>query len=229
MTSAQDWWSRFPALSALQDAAWAELRRAARLIALPANTVAFRAGDTCENYLLVLEGSVRVQKLAENGREITLYRLEGGDACVLTTSCLLAHERYPAEGVAETDVIAAAIPKAAFFHALDHSPGFRRFVFAAYGERLSDLILLVEEVAFGRIDSRLATRLLALAGESDMVETTHQELAAELGTAREVVSRQLKDFERRGLVRLLRGRIQIIDRHTLGNFCKSPRSDPLFR
>lgn len=212
-----DWGTRFPALKALDDAAWMALRHAAHVLTLPAGTFAFRAGDACENYLLVLDGSVRVQKLAENGREITLYRLEGGDACVLTTSCLLAHERYPAEGVAETDVIAAAIPRPTFLHALDHSPGFRRFVFTGYGERLSDLILLVEEVAFGRIDSRLATRLLALAGESDMVETTHQELAAELGTAREVVSRQLKDFERRGLVRLLRGRIQIIDRHTLGH------------
>lgn len=215
MTSAPHWWSRFPGLAALDDPAWMELRSAARVVTLPAGAIAFRAGDTCENYLLVLDGSVRVQKLAENGREITLYRLEGGDACVLTTSCLLARERYPAEGVAETDVTAAAIPTAVFFRALDQSPGFRRFVFTAYGERLSDLILLVEEVAFGRIDGRLAARLLELAGEADALEVTHQALAAELGTAREVVSRQLKDFERHGFIRLLRGRIEILDRKAL--------------
>ncbi|MGE0079994.1 MAG: Crp/Fnr family transcriptional regulator [Thiohalomonadaceae bacterium] len=218
MSFTHDWWLRFPALAALDDPAWMELRNAARVLALPAGAVAFRAGDACENYLLVLDGSVRVQKLAENGREITLYRLEGGDACVLTTSCLLARERYPAEGVAETEVVAAVVPMATFLRALDQSPGFRRFVFTAYGERLSDLILLVEEVAFGRIDGRLAARLLELAGGADEVETTHQALAAELGTAREVVSRQLKDFERRGFVRLLRGRIQIVDGQSLKRY-----------
>lgn len=211
----KDWWSRFPSLLALDDAAWMELRAAARVVSLPAGSVAFRAGDACEHYLLVLDGSVRVQKLAENGREITLYRVESGDSCVLTTSCLLAREHYPAEGVAETDVTAAAIPTSAFFRALDHSPGFRRFVFTAYGQRLSDLILLVEEVAFGRIDGRLAARLLELGDHDGMVEATHQALAAELGTAREVVSRQLKDFERHGFIHLLRGRIQLVDRQAM--------------
>ncbi len=210
MTPPTDWWAQFPRLAPLADAAWLELRRSARVMTLPAGITVFRAGDVCENYMLVLEGSVRVQKLAENGREITLYRLEGGDSCVLTTSCLLARERYPAEGVTETEVTAAVLPVAGFFKALDQSPGFRQFVFTAYGQRLSDLIVLVEEVAFGRIDQRLCARLLELANAEGLVEATHQELAAELGTAREVVSRQLKDFERQGLLQLSRGRIHIL-------------------
>jgi CRP/FNR family transcriptional regulator len=211
MNAPRDWWQRFPGLAELDEPAWCELRESARVITVPTATIVFRAGDACENYMLVLEGSVRVQKLAENGREITLYRLEGGDSCVLTTSCLLARERYPAEGVTETEVTAAVLPVADFFRALDQSPGFRRFVFTAYGQRLSDLILLVEEVAFGRIDQRLAARLLELDNGDGAVEATHQALAAELGTAREVVSRQLKDFERHGFIRLLRGRIEIVN------------------
>jgi CRP/FNR family transcriptional regulator len=158
----------------------------------------------------VLEGSVRVQKLAENGREITLYRVESGGSCVLTTSCLLARERYPAEGITETEVIAAMIPLALFEKALDTSAGFRRFVFSTYAQRISHLILLVEEVAFGRIDERLAQCLLEMREVDNTVEATHQVLAAELGTAREVISRQLKEFERRGWIALQRGRIEIL-------------------
>ena len=215
MKPEQDWLEHFPALAALDDPVWSSIRDSARTMRVPAGTVVFRDSDPCRSYLLVISGSIRVQKTAENGREITLYRVEDGQTCVLTTSCLLAGNAYPAEGITETDVTAVSVPLAQFQRGLNESPGFRSFVFSAYGERISSLIVLVEEIAFGRLDVRLTTCLLQRAGEDGEVETTHQALAAELGTAREVVSRQLKEFERRGWIQLQRGRVRLLDRAAL--------------
>ncbi len=209
-TTPPQWLEQFPDLACLTDAAGVAALAATRVVTLPAAASVFRSGDPCRAYMLVLAGSVRVQKIAENGREITLYRVQGGQSCVLTTSCLMANDHYPAEGITESEVTAAVIPFAAFHRGLAESPRFREFVFAAYGQRLADLILLVEEVAFGRLDRRLAQRLLELA-EGGELRQTHQQLAADLGTAREVVSRQLKEFERAGLLRLHRGRIELLD------------------
>ena len=208
-TPAPDWLGRFPAL-ALDP----ELRRVARTaqpLRVPAGVTIFRPGDACQSYLMVVEGAVRVQKVSEHGREIVLYRVEAGQTCVLTTSCLLAGGRYPAEGVTETEVTAVALPLAPVHELLAGSDTFRRFVFASFGERLTGLMVLVEAIAFGRLDGRLARRLLALGEGADRVSITHQQLAAELGSAREVVSRVLKDFERSGWLTLERGQIVIRD------------------
>jgi CRP/FNR family transcriptional regulator, anaerobic regulatory protein len=210
-TTSQDWLGRFPALAAARDPELQRLVAAAPLLQVPAGVTVFHAGDACERYLMVLEGSVRVQKLAENGREIVLYRVAAGETCVLTTSCLLAGERYPAEGVTESPVTAAALPLARFQEALARSETFRRFVFTSFGERMAELMTLVEAIAFGRLDSRLAQRLLALGQSTARVPITHQQLAAELGSAREVISRLLKEFERLGCIALERGEIAILD------------------
>ncbi len=209
------WWSAFPALKDIQDSEWRALMDQARKVRLPSGTPVFHAGDTCHNFLFVLEGSVRVEKIAENGREIVLYHVGRGETCLLTTSCLITKERYPAEGIAETEVCAAILPDGVFNEALDVSTEFRRFVFSSFGARLTDLMALVEAISFGRGDARLARRLLESVDASDEVVATHQQLAAELGTAREVISRFLKEFEHRGLVRLARGHIVIADRETL--------------
>jgi CRP/FNR family transcriptional regulator, anaerobic regulatory protein len=206
------WWNAFPALKDIHDPRWRALMSNAREVTITPGESAFRAGDACRNFLFVLEGSVRVEKLAENGREIVLYRVGRGETCLLTTSCLIANERYPADGVTETEVRAAALPCNLFHEALALIPEFRSFVFASFGARLTELMALVEAIAFGRGDARLARRLLESGAVSGEVVTTHQQLAAELGTAREVVSRLLKEFEHRGLVRLARGRIMIADR-----------------
>ena len=206
----------FPALDAISERLVRELLGVAHSVQVSGGTALFRDGGPCEAYLLVVEGTVRVQKIAPNGREIVLYRVGAGETCILTTSCLLARRNYPATGIAETDVQGVAIPAAAFRHALATSDPFREFVFAEYGRRIADLIVLVEEVAFGRLDVRLAQRLLShVRGTDSVIRTTHQDLAAELGTAREVVSRQLKEFERRGWVGLHRGRIELMDRPSL--------------
>jgi CRP/FNR family transcriptional regulator len=209
---ASPWWNAFPALKDIQDPKWRALMAQAQEVILPPGTSVFHSGDACRHYLFVLDGSVRVAKIAENGREIVLYRVGRGETCLLTTTCLIAREQYPAEGVTETEVRAVALPDKVFHEALATSAEFRAFVFAAFGARLTELMLLVEAVTFGRGDARLARRLLESADASGEVVATHQELAAELGTAREVVSRFLKEFEHRGLVRLARGHLVIADR-----------------
>ncbi len=210
-----EWAHAIPALDEIKDTIGLRVLAAAEPVTLPAGMTVFRTGDRCQNYLLVLAGSIRVQKLSESGREIVLYRVEAGESCVLTTSCLLAAENYPAEAITETEVHGVAIPVDRFQDGLAHSEGFRRFVFSAYARRLSDLIGLVEQVAFLRVDVRLARHLLGHADAQQRLRVTHQDLAVELGTAREVVSRQLKEFERRGWVRLRRGEIAVLDAHAL--------------
>ncbi len=171
----------------------------------------FRAGDRCHTFLMVLDGTVRVQMTSETGREIVLYRVARGETCIVTTACLLTDAPYGAEAVAETDIDAVALAAGPFHELVARSAAFRDFVFASFGTRLTGMMMLIEEVAFGRIDLRLARFLADRCDAAGGLDTTHQALAVELGTAREVVSRQLKEFERRGLVALSRGRIQVPD------------------
>ena len=202
----------FPQIARIDPDCARMLEGAARVVTIPAGTVLFQDGTECSNYVLVIEGSVRVQKVAENGREIVLYRVERGQSCVLTTNCLIARDDYAAEGVAETAVKALILPAPTFRTLLAKSDAFRDFVFSAYAARISDLLMLIEEVAFGRIDVRLGAWLRQHADAAGEIKATHQDIAVELGTAREVVSRQLKEFERRGWVALGRGRIELRDR-----------------
>lgn len=211
MLDGANWSAHFPGLAAVSDKVRAKLDAAARKIAVPAGTVVFGPGKTPTDLLLLVSGSIRVQQLSENGREIVLYRVHGGESCVMTTACLLACEDYSAEGIAETDVEAIAIPRAAFDDLMATVPEFRAFVFTSYAERMTDLFLVIEEIAFKRIDIRLAQKLLDMRGSDDTLQITHHDLAVELGTVREVVSRQLQEFARRGWVTLSRGRIKIDD------------------
>ena len=210
-----DWLDAFPALRALEPGALDLLRGQGARVALPRGTVLFRIGSLCRNFLLLLDGTVRVQMTAETGREIVLYRVGRGETCILTTACLMTRADYNADGVAETDLDAVALGAGAFHELLARSAAFRDFVFASFGNRLLGMMTLVEEVAFGRIDLRLARFLADHRDGRGGLDTTHQALAVELGTAREVVSRQLKEFERRGLVELSRGRVAVRDADAL--------------
>lgn len=183
----------------------------AQCLNLPAGMRVFEPGSACQNYLLVGTGRVRVQLLGASGREVVLYHVGEGDSCVLTTSCLLGATTYPAEGVTETAVSALALAAADFNRGLDSSAAFRRFVFGNLGRRLSEVIARMEQLAFVPIDARLAAALLRLADGAGVITATHQDLAVELGSAREVVSRHLKRFEEQGLVRLHRGSVELRD------------------
>ncbi len=204
-----DWIDRFEGLSRLDTALRARLLEAAQIITVPRDGVIFGPGKAAENLLLLLEGSVRVHQTTDHGREIVLYRVRAGESCVMTTACLLAHETYSAEGVAETEVRAAAIPRAVFDELLAGSAMFRNFVFSAYSRRINDLFFVIEEIAFRRVDIRLAQKLQELDDGTGEIRATHQQLAAELGTAREVISRQLQEFQRRGWLTLSRGVIRL--------------------
>ena len=171
---------------------------------------AFRTGEHCSAYLVVLKGHVRVQLISAGGREVTLYRVDPGHTCVLTTSCLLSGNEYPAEAIAESEVEALGISQAAFQDALAKHANFRQHVFEKFSERLKNVIVRVEELVFESVDARLARALLKLDSEGKQ-DVTHQQLAVELGTAREVISRHLKQFKDDGLVRLGRGRVVVTD------------------
>ncbi len=205
------WLNALPDEARVSDPGWRLIGRHARIMDAPAGTELFRAGDPCSHFVIVLSGCVRVQYLDHNGNEIVLYRVREGETCILTTSCLLGQARYPAQGVAEETLQAALVPMPVFQEALAHEP-VRAYVFNTLGRRLVDLMLLIEEVAFRRMDGRLAQYLLK---QGEVVRATHQEIAVELGSAREVVSRLLKDFERKGWIAMQRRRIEILERRAL--------------
>lgn len=185
------------------------LAREAKMAHLKPGQKVFTPGQACSAFMVVKRGSVKVSTVTESGRELLLYRVGADETCVLTTACLLASSDYDAEGMAEADTDALVIPKALFEELMAQSAGFRRFVFSSYGDRLRDLIALVQEVSQRHVDRRLA-RFLAERGQAP-IAMSHQEIAAELGTAREVVSRLLKQFEADGLVRLERRHIVVAD------------------
>ncbi len=212
-----DWLARAPAFAQLDRAATDLVASAARRVTLPAGARAFEPGQPCSAFLIVTAGRVRVQLTAENGREVVLYRIEAGESCVLTTSCILGSETYGAEAICETEVEAVALPTLAFRALIDSSATFREAVLSAYAARVADLVLTIEETQFQRVDARLAA-LLADRAKGGVVNATHQALAVELGSAREVVSRILKRFERAGAIALSRGAIEIKSERRLAGF-----------
>jgi len=217
MTGSGTWLSDFAGLEELDGWAARRIEAAAHPVALPAGASVFAGGAPCTAYLMLTSGRVRVQQLGENGREIVLYRVTAGETCILTTACLLGGDPYPAEGITETPVRARIVGRADFDTLVARSAAFRAFVFAGYGRRVAQLMRVIDDVAFRRIDGRLARLLVERSGKHGVVSMTHQGLAMELGSAREVVSRQLKSFERARWIRLARGRIEVLNPGALRN------------
>jgi len=205
----EQWETHFPAFLRSGESAMLSLMESATLAKIPAGQQVFSLGTSCENYLLLLSGSVKAQLLSENGREVFLYQVLPGDSCVLTTSCLLSGDSYPAEAITEGDVSAFIISSHAFYRCMEKSAFFREFVFKNFASGLSSVIGRMNEVVFAGINIRLAQELLS-AGSIEL-KVTHQELAVKLGSVREVVSRNLKQFETKGWVSLSRGTIVIED------------------
>ncbi|MGR9117573.1 MAG: Crp/Fnr family transcriptional regulator, partial [Gammaproteobacteria bacterium] len=133
----QLWEKYFPQFVKWDDPATNRLMDNAQKIEIPAGRIVFYPGDLCQNYLLMLEGCIKTQLISENGREVLLYYVRSGESCVLTTSCLLGGNRYPAEGITEQNVIAFVIPAQVFQDTVEHSAFFRRFVFENFARRLS--------------------------------------------------------------------------------------------
>ena len=202
----------YPALAALTQEEIAALCKPEVTAIIAEGTELFAERHACRGFPLLIEGSIKVVKNTPAGREMLLYRVEPGGSCVITSSCLLGHTSYTARGIAETPLRLLVLPTALFEKLIAGNAAFRDFVFHLLADRIAELMLLVEEVAFHRLDQRLAKLLL---GKSEPIHATHQTLADELGSVREIVSRLLKGFAAQGLVTLGRERIELVDRDGL--------------
>ncbi|MGA9442609.1 MAG: Crp/Fnr family transcriptional regulator [Methyloceanibacter sp.] len=205
------WLNVFPELAELEPETRDVLFDVAQFERLRQGDIAYYQGQLCQNYVMCIEGQTRVFKTSESGREIMLYQVGAGETCVLTTSCLMAGNPFPAESNVQADALLAAIPADVFLRLMSSSPKFRHYVLSNYGDLLSSLITLVDEVAFASLDLRLARRLLAEAEDTRVVSKTHQQLALDLGSVREVISRYVSEWERLGWVRSSRGSIEVLD------------------
>lgn len=197
----------YPVLSQLPPALAARIDVEAQVMTVPGGTVVFDERQACQGFPFVLKGDIRVVKPAANGRELPLYRVLPGESCIITSSCLLGHTDYNARGIAEGETSLVLLPRLLFDELLAE-PAFRNFVFHLFSERISELMQVIEEVAFRKLDQRLAGLLL---GKGKLVHATHQQLADELGSVREMVSRLLKGFAEQGLVKLSREQVEILD------------------
>ena len=211
--------ARFPDRS--EDACAAARRVGGLAVAFSQGDRIFRPGDPARGWIVLESGAVRVSLVADTGREITLYRILAGDSCILTTSALLSQETLIAEAVAETAVAGLLIPTPSFERLLAEDAAFRRTVLANYAERVADLVVVIQDALFHAVPQRLARLILAQAREG-VVTATHQGLAAEIGSAREVVTRILRRFEREGAIASERGAIRIRDAAWLAKAAASP-------
>ena len=181
---------------------------------VPSGTVLFRPGEAIKGFVIVLSGQIDVYLTGRSGREILLYSVSGGQSCIQSTLGLLGGEDYTGEAIAQTDCRLVLVPRDLFLSLMDQSPGFRGFVFSAFATRMQTMMHLLDQVAFQRIEARLARCLLERA-HGDTLRATHAEIAVMIGSAREVVSRRLDALARRGIVELDRGVVYLRDRSTL--------------
>jgi CRP/FNR family transcriptional regulator, anaerobic regulatory protein len=188
-----------------------EFQQVAFLAKIPAGHDVFLEGDSVDAIALLISGVVRVYKIGETGREITLYRFGHGESCILTANAILSQKSFPAIATVEKDAEAVMIPADKFRDWVKRYDPWREFVFELLSNRLSTVMAIVDEVVFQRMDRRLASLLLNRSKFMNPIQITHQEIAAELGSSREVISRILEDFSQRGVVEVGRGTLEILD------------------
>lgn len=210
----------YPALRSLPDELLVGACQPAAWLSLPAGTTMFSEQQHCKGFPLLLAGTIKVIKSTPTGREMLLYRIEPGGSCIISSSCLLGHAPYSARGIAETQLTLLMLPEKLFDSLIAENSGFRDFVFHLFSERIAELMQLVEEVAFHRLDQRLAKLLLS---KDKPIHATHQALAEELGSVREIVSRLLKGFAAQGLVALGREQITLLDQDGLKQLAENSR------
>jgi CRP/FNR family transcriptional regulator len=194
-----------------------EFQQVAFLARIPAGQDVFLEGDRVEAIALLISGVVRVYKIGETGREITLYRFGNGESCILTANAILSQKTFPAIATVEKEAEAVMIPAGIFRDWVRRFDPWREFVFDLLSERLSTVMAVVDEVVFQRMDRRVATLLLDRSKTQHPIRATHQEFAAELGSSREVISRILEDFSQKGWVEVGRGTVEILDEDGLAS------------
>ena len=176
-------------------------------IEVPANTVLFSEHAACQGFPLVLSGEIKVSRNSGDGRSLELYRVVPGELCLVSSACLFRAQPLSAFGITTKPSTLMLIKPDLFTRWLE-TPAFRNDVLGLFAERMADLTLLIDAVAFHKLDRRLAAALL---GRGQQLLVTHQALADELGTVREIVTRLLRRFEREGWVSLGREQIQIVN------------------
>jgi CRP/FNR family transcriptional regulator, anaerobic regulatory protein len=211
------WVAKFPFAKKLTNEHFEKIARVTSFATLQAGQIAYQEEWECPNYIMCVDGRTRVYKTDPNGREVLIYKVEGGSTCMLTTQCLLSGSNFPAESIAEAQTELAIIPRIHFHAFMSSIPEFREFVLADYTRLLGSMFSLINSVAFGSVEQRLARRLLVDAGDARTVEKTHRELAADIGSVREIVSRHLGDWERSGWVKTSRGKLELIDKPALAS------------
>ncbi|MFZ3176747.1 MAG: Crp/Fnr family transcriptional regulator [Methylovirgula sp.] len=211
------WVERFPFIGELAADDFAKLANVVQFPALEAGQIAYREEWECPNYIMCVDGRTRVYKTNSTGREVLIYKVEGGGTCVLTTQCLLSNSNFPAESVAEARTELATFSKSHFHKFMAEIPAFRDFVMNDYTRLLGTMFSLIDTIAFATIEQRLARRLLVESAETQVVGKTHQQLASDIGSVREIVSRHLEDWERKGWIKSHRGQVQILDKRALAS------------
>jgi CRP/FNR family transcriptional regulator len=201
-----------PFLTKVEQSVLQDFAKRASLATLPAGLDIMAEGDRAQAVPILMSGEIRVFRIGDSGREITLYRFRRGECCVLSADAILGHHSFPARARVEEEAEVAFIPAAVFEEWLASSPIWRQFVFDAMARRLTSLMDTVDDVAFRRMDTRVASLLLEKSRSSGpSIRATHQEIADELGSSREVVSRILEDLQSRGLIRLFRGGVEVVE------------------
>jgi CRP/FNR family transcriptional regulator len=188
---------------------------------IPAGTVLFRPGDAVKGYVIVLDGRIGVHLIGPTGRDILLYDVVPGKSCIQSTLGLLGGDDYTAEAVAERATRLVLLPRATFLDLLGSDAAFRGLVFAAFAERMQSMMHLLEKVAFGKVEARLAAWLLSRA-ENGVVTATQADIASGIGSAREVVSRRLDALARQGAISQGRARVDILDPGLLHRLADDP-------
>ena len=181
-------------------------------ISVPEGMVVCHQGQVCADLVVLTSGVVRVYKPAEDGRSISLYHISAGESCILTAGCILNQQAFPAIAETKTDVEGIAIPAKLVKQWMNESETWRDYVIAILSQRFSDVIDLANSLAFDELKKRIVIWLLRnVSGEKHEIVATHQEIAEELGTSREVISRKLKKLERDGVIILERGKLHCVD------------------
>ncbi len=202
----------FPAIRALPEALLPAVEADAVAVSARRDVVVFDAARPCPGFFMITSGSVAAFRRSNNGKRILVCRVSAGEGCALTAAALLGKPAAGLVAIAESQVSAILIPEGLFSRLLDESPDFRRFVLGLLAQRLGDHVSLVGGLAFGGLEQRLATALLV---RPYPIHVSHMELADELGSAREQVSRLLKSLEQRNIVQLGRRSIYIADEQAL--------------
>jgi CRP/FNR family transcriptional regulator, anaerobic regulatory protein len=204
-----------PILKQAEPALVQEFQRSAFYVPIPAGRDVFVEGDYPESIALIISGIVRVYKVGQTGREITLYRFGLGQSCILTANAILNQKTFPAIATVEEDIEAVMIPADLFKDWVKRYDIWREFVFDLLSDRLATIMTTVDEILFQRLDQRVASWLLQKAKIQNPAQVTHQEIAADLGSSREVISRILEEFRHSGYIESGRGLIEILDEEGL--------------